>query len=74
MVSEGGRVENLQFDTPLPGGVRDVLHRTLGAWLFFPRLSEGRPARTMVRMPLSLKASADAGTDTDAGAAAAASD
>ncbi len=73
MVSEEGRVENLQFDTPLPGGVRDVLHRTLGAWLFFPRLSEGRPARTMVRMPLSLKASAgNGGADTGGEAAAAA--
>ena len=63
MVNEDGRMESLQFEKPVPPEVSAVLRRTLNSWLFLPRLKEGRPMRTMVRVPLQLKA---AGVSDDA--------
>ena len=55
MVSEDGKVESLQFKEHLSPEVGGALRRTLSGWLFFPRLKEGRPVRTMVSVPIVLK-------------------
>jgi hypothetical protein len=60
LVNEEGQMENLQFESPLPNDVSVVLRRTLNGWLFLPRIKDGRPMRSVVRMPLELHAKAEA--------------
>lgn len=55
MVNEEGIVESLQFESKPPPELAKLLIRTLNGWLFFPRLKEGRPVRTMVRVPIVLQ-------------------
>jgi hypothetical protein len=55
MVNEEGRVESLQLQRGLPADVAYELGRTLRGWLFLPRLANGRPARTMVTLPIVLR-------------------
>lgn len=52
MVSEEGTVESLQFESDVPTAVLSPLRRSLSGWLFLPRLKDGRPARTLVHIPL----------------------
>ena len=56
MVSEEGRVESLQLPSDLPTNIYRLLSRTINGWLFLPRLKAGRPERTMVTLPLILRA------------------
>lgn len=55
MVDRDGTVESVQFDDRLPRPVSNVLRRTLNGWLFMPRIKEGRPERTLVKVPLVLR-------------------
>lgn len=55
MVSEEGIVQSLQIDGKIPEDVSTVLRRTVSAWLFVPRLKDGRPERTFVKVPIALK-------------------
>lgn len=57
MVNEEGMVESLQFESDVSTAVLSPLRRSLNGWLFFPRLKDGRPTRTMVRIPIQLQRS-----------------
>jgi hypothetical protein len=53
MVSETGEVESLQVEDPVDPPVFEAIQRAINGWLFTPRLENGRPARTMIKLPLS---------------------
>lgn len=60
MVSEAGTVESLQFEgADVPTSILAPLRRSLNGWLFLPRLKDGRPVRTFVRVPILLQQTAD---------------
>jgi hypothetical protein len=53
MVSETGEVESLQIEDQVDPPVFEAIQRAINGWLFTPRLENGRPARTMIKLPLS---------------------
>ena len=54
MVDEDGTVYSVQVEDPVDHEAEKAIHSALRGWLFFPRIKEGRPVRTMVRIPISL--------------------
>jgi len=53
MVRESGEVESLQIEDPVDPPVFEAIQRAINGWLFMPKLENGRPARIMIKLPLS---------------------
>lgn len=51
-VAADGTVLNVTLDRTFAPGAEETIHRTLGAWLFLPKIQAGAPVLTHVKVPL----------------------
>jgi len=53
LVTGTGEVDSLRIDATLAPSVEASIRRAINGWLFLPRLRQGEPLPTMMRLPLS---------------------